>query len=85
MAKDLSVDQKPDDPKEKARIESQGGYVSKASDAYGPARVWKGGFGARAPPRARPAPAPAPRPPRPAPPRRRVTASGTRSAGTSSW
>eukprot|EP00908_Phaeocystis_cordata_P015042 Transcript_26156.p1 GENE.Transcript_26156~~Transcript_26156.p1 ORF type:complete len:435 (-),score=166.00 Transcript_26156:190-1494(-) len=45
VAKDLSVDQKPDDPKEKARIESQGGYVSKASDAYGPARVWKGGFG----------------------------------------
>ena len=36
---------KPDDPGERARIEAQGGYVSRASDAYGPARVWKGGFG----------------------------------------
>ena len=44
-AHDLSVDQKPDDPGERARIEAQGGYVSRASDAYGPARVWKGGFG----------------------------------------
>lgn len=42
---DLSEDQKPDDPKEKARIESCGGYVSRASEAYGPARVWRGGFG----------------------------------------
>jgi len=44
-AHDLSVDQKPDDPGEKARIESRGGYVSRASESYGPARVWKGGFG----------------------------------------
>ena len=44
-AHDLSVDQKPDDPGEQARIEARGGYVSPASDAYGPARVWKGGFG----------------------------------------
>ena len=28
-----------------ARIETSGGYVSRASEAYGPARVWKGGFG----------------------------------------
>ena len=26
---------------EQARIESRGGYVSRASEAYGPARVWK--------------------------------------------
>ena len=28
-----------------ARIESCGGYVSAASELYGPARVWRGGFG----------------------------------------
>ena len=42
---DLSVDQKPDDPAERARIEACGGDVSAASAAYGPARVWRGGFG----------------------------------------
>ena len=34
-----------DTPAEKARIESRGGFVSPASDAYGPARVWRGAYG----------------------------------------
>ena len=44
-AVDLSVDQKPDTPAERRRIESLGGYVSDASDMYGPARVWRGSYG----------------------------------------
>lgn|ERR1711871_695293 len=43
MAKDLSVDNKPDDPKEKARIESSGGRVAPMEDQgefFGPHRVW---------------------------------------------
>ena len=43
VAKDLSVDNKPDDPKEKARIESSGGRVAPMEDQgefFGPHRVW---------------------------------------------
>jgi len=44
-AVDLSVDQKPDDPKEQERILAAGGYVSPASAHTGPARVWQGTYG----------------------------------------
>jgi serine/threonine protein phosphatase PrpC len=42
---DLSVDQKPDDPVERKRIETLGGFVSEASEVAGPARVWRGSYG----------------------------------------
>ncbi|KAL3930229.1 MAG: hypothetical protein SGPRY_001625 [Prymnesium sp.] len=45
LAIDLSVDQKPDQPKERERIVESGGFVSEASDAYGPARVWRYSYG----------------------------------------
>ena len=45
VATDLSVDQKPDTPAERERIVKAGGFVSDASDMYGPARVWKGAYG----------------------------------------
>ena len=39
-ARDLTIDQKPDAPAERKRIEAAGGYVSPESAQYGPARVW---------------------------------------------
>jgi len=39
-ARELSIDQKPDDPVEKARIQSAGSFVSPGS-AVEPARVWE--------------------------------------------
>mmetsp|Transcript_16904 Transcript_16904/g.35650 ORF Transcript_16904/g.35650 Transcript_16904/m.35650 type:complete len:413 (-) Transcript_16904:536-1774(-) len=42
---DLSQDQKPDNPEERKRIEANGGFVSEASEAYGPARVWRFSYG----------------------------------------
>lgn len=39
------MDQKPDQPKERERIVESGGFVSEASDAYGPARVWRYSYG----------------------------------------
>ena len=42
---ELSTDQRPDAPAEKARIEGCGGFVSPSSREYGPARVWRGGIG----------------------------------------
>ena len=44
-SKDLTEDQKPDTPAERKRIVAAGGYVSKASPLYGPARVWIGAMG----------------------------------------
>jgi len=35
----------PDTPAERKRIEAHGGFVSEASDTYGPARVWRGAYG----------------------------------------
>ena len=44
IARDISTDQKPDDEKEKLRIEASGGRVGPILDskgnAYGPCRVW---------------------------------------------
>jgi len=40
VAKDLSLDQKPDLPTERQRVVKMGGFVSDESEEEGPARVW---------------------------------------------